>query len=83
MCTYMLRLGQISVVICNAVANGTMFLVEAAASSVRITTIPSKGNFRIQQIVQFSCEMEPAEVWTYYLPMEVGGQCEWWLELFQ
>ena len=61
MCTYMLRLGQISVVICTAVASGTMFQVEAAASSVRITTIPSKGNFRILQIVQFSCEGEPAQ----------------------
>ena len=61
MCTYMLRLGQISVVICTAVASGTMFQVEAAASSVRITTIPSKGPFRIQQMVQFSCEVEPAQ----------------------
>ena len=61
MCTYMLRLGQISVVICTAVASGTMFQVEAAASSVRITTIPSKGPFKIQQMVQFSCEVEPAQ----------------------
>ena len=61
MCTYMLRLGQISVVICTSVASGTMFQVEAVASSVRITTIPSKGPFRIHQVVQFSCEVEPAE----------------------
>ena len=61
MCTYMLRLGQISVVICTAVASGTMFQVEAAVSSVRITTIPSKGPFRLLQIVQFSCEVEPAQ----------------------
>ena len=61
MCTYILHLGQISVVICTAVASGTMFQVEAAASSVRIATIPSKGPFRLQQIVQFSCEVEPAE----------------------
>ena len=61
MCTYMLHLGQISVVICTAVASGTMFQVEAAASSVRITTIPSKGPFRLQQTVQFSCEVEPAQ----------------------
>ena len=60
MCTYILRLGQISVVICTAVASGTMFQVEAAASSVRITTIPNKGPFRLLQIVQFSCEVEPA-----------------------
>ena len=57
----MLRLGQISVVICTAFASGTMFQVEAAASSVRITTIPSKGPFRIQQLVQLSCEVEPAQ----------------------
>ena len=57
----MLRLGQISVVICTAVASGTMFQVEAAALSVRITTIPSKGPFRLQQTVQFSCEVEPAQ----------------------
>ena len=61
MCTYILHLGQISVVICTAVASGTMFQVEAAASSVRITTIPSKGPFRLLQIVQFSCEVEPAQ----------------------
>ena len=42
MCTYRLRLGQISVVSCTAVASGTMFQVEAAALSVRISTIPSK-----------------------------------------
>ena len=61
MCTYILRLGQISVVICTTVASGTMFQVEAAALSVRITTIPSKGPFRLQQTVQFSCEVEPAQ----------------------
>ena len=52
---------SISVVICTAVASGTMFQVEAAASSVRITTIPSKVPFRLQQTVQFSCEVEPAQ----------------------
>ena len=83
MCTYMLRLGQISVVICTAVASGTMFQVEAAASSVRITTIPSKGPFRLQQTVQFSCEVEPAQSGPYYLPMEECGVYIWWLELFQ
>ena len=51
MFTCILRLGQISIVICTAVASGTMFQVEAAASSVIITTIPSKGPFRILQIV--------------------------------
>ena len=61
MCTYMLRLGQISVVSCTAVASGTMFQVEAAALSVRITTIPSKGPFRLLQRVQFTCEVEPAQ----------------------
>ena len=61
MCTYILCLGQISVFICTAVASGTMFQVEAAASSVRIVTIPNKGPFRIQQRVQFTCEVEPAE----------------------
>ena len=61
MCTYMLRLGQISVVSCTAVASGTMFQVEAAASSVKITTIPSKGPFRLLQRVQFTCEVEPAQ----------------------
>ena len=61
MCTYILHLGHISVVICTAFASGTMFQVEAATSSVRITTISSKGPFRIQQRVQFSCEVEPAQ----------------------
>ena len=80
----MLRLGQISVVICTAFASGTMFQVEAAASSVRFTTIPSKGPFTLQEIVQSSCEVEPAQSG----PVTVTYQWRnveyiWWLELFQ
>ena len=38
-----------------------MCRVGAAAPSVRISTSPSQGPFRIGQTVQFTCEVEPAQ----------------------
>ena len=38
-----------------------MCRVGAVAPSVRITTSPSQGPFRVDQTVQFTCEVEPAQ----------------------
>ena len=38
-----------------------MCRVGAAVSSVRISTSPSQGPFRVFQTVQFTCEVEPAQ----------------------
>ena len=38
-----------------------MCRVEAAAPSVKISTSPSQGPFRVGQTVQFTCEVEPAQ----------------------
>ena len=38
-----------------------MCRVGAAAPSVRISTSPSQGPFRVYQTVQFTCEVEPAQ----------------------
>ena len=38
-----------------------MCRVGAAVPSIRISTSPSQGPFRIGQTVQFTCEVEPAQ----------------------
>ena len=45
-----------------AVSSVIMYRVGAAAPSIRISISPSQGPFRVGQTVQFTCEVEPAQV---------------------
>ena len=48
-----------------------MCRVGAADPSVKISTSPSQGPFRVGQTVQFTCEVEPAQA----LPVTY----QWWI----